>query len=396
MDLDQLLAYTSQKLREMNGRVVEPVRYVIAPYRICPLGAHVDHQGGPVLGRTVDAYSILAFTPSDTAEINLASANYPERSSFSLNEPGPADCRNWDRYAKGAAWSLAKGFRLKRGLTGFVWGTLPGGGLSSSASVGLAYLAALSSVNELSLDRPELIELDLRLENGYLGLQNGILDQTTILYGQVDKLLHINTQNRSVTTIEDPPAASRISFLIFFSGYSRDLTSTGFNQRVIECREAARILAEIEGESDAKLLGDIPKSVWEKHKNRLPTPLRRRAQHFFTEGDRVRLGRRLWYEGDLSGFGALMNQSCVSSIEAYESGSGPIIKLQEIVRSTPGVLGSRFNGGGYGGCVVALAENGKLEGIKETVGRQYQANYPEVAGRYRSFTANYEGGLRLL
>jgi galactokinase/galacturonokinase len=396
MDLDQIIQRTAQHFQESAGRSFETIRHVIAPYRICPLGAHIDHQGGPVLGRTINAYSVLAFSPLDMPEIQLVSANYPEKSSFSLAKPGPVDHSRWDRYARGAVYALSAAYPLRRGLTGFIQGALPDSGLSSSASVGLAYLAALANVNGISLDWTELIELDRRLENSYLGLHNGILDQTTILYGRRDAMLHINTQKRTVTWLEDPPTAADTGFLVFFSGFTRELTATGFNARVIECHQAALQLARMAGLTKPRWLADIPGSVWRSQEDELPDPLRRRARHFFGEVKRVNMGRQAWLEGNMSRFGSLMNESCASSIELYQSGSGPIIRLQEIVSSIDGVLGSRFSGGGYGGCVVALVEKGGIDHVRQAVKARFLDHCPGVAGKYLSFVAKSESGLRLM
>ena len=207
MDLVELLQLTEHKLLEFTGRAVDPIQHVVAPYRICPLGAHIDHQGGPVLGRTINAHSVLAFSGTDRPVMTLASGNYPGSATISLKDPGAVSHDRWDRYARGAVYALARNHQLTRGLVGFVQGTLPGGGLSSSASVGLAYIVALAAVNDLSLGLPERVELDRQLENDYLGLQNGVLDQTTILYGRAACMLSINTRQRSVTVVEDPPAA---------------------------------------------------------------------------------------------------------------------------------------------------------------------------------------------
>ncbi len=396
MDLVELLQLTEHKLLEFTGRAVDPIQHVVAPYRICPLGAHIDHQGGPVLGRTINAHSVLAFSGTDRPVMTLASGNYPGSATISLKDPGAVSHDRWDRYARGAVYALARNHQLTRGLVGFVQGTLPGGGLSSSASVGLAYIVALAAVNDLSLGLPERVELDRQLENDYLGLQNGVLDQTTILYGRAACMLSINTRQRSVTVVEDPPAASEFSFVVFYSGFSRELTSTAFNQRVDECRQAASRLARLAGLGDKQQLADIPDSAWRDHGHRLPDPHRQRAQHFFSEVARVERGREAWRDGDMQQFGRLMNESCASSIESYESGSEEIIGLQNIISKTRGVLGSRFSGGGYGGCVLALVEIEAVARVQDEVRELYLSAFPEARDNFESFVAQSEGGLQLI
>ncbi len=383
------------------GILAESIRHAIAPYRICPLGAHVDHQGGTVLGRTIDAYSVLAFAPLPGPEVRLHSANYPGAAFFKLDDVGQVqveggDFGDWSRYARGAAYVLGQRFRLEHGISGAISGTLPGGGLSSSASAGLAYLAALAAANDLSLSHPDLIELDRQLENDYLGLRNGILDQSTIVHGRRDALLFIDTRDQRVSAIPDPPEALGCRFLIAYSGYSRALTATEFNDRVQECCQAARLLGRHTGQKEAWRLSDISAAGYQRYQDELSAHLSRRAAHYFDEVARVEAGCRAWREGDMARFGALMDASCRSSIFQYECGSGPLIDLHEIVSSAPGVYGSRFSGGGYGGCVVGLAGAEAAPEAIADIERRYRAAYPEVAGRAGCYVASVEEGLRLL
>jgi galactokinase/galacturonokinase len=168
----------------------------------------------------------------------------------------------------------------------------------------------------------------------------------SIVHGKKDALLFMDTLTGSVTAIADFPS-SDAAWIVAYSGISRELTKSGFNVRVAECHEAAALL-----QHGAQILSDVPRNVFEEKKVSLPENLRKRAAHFFTETERVKQGARLWREGDLERFGQLMNQSCESSITNYESGSEVLIQLHEIVSSTNGVYGSRFSGGGYGGCVL--------------------------------------------
>ena len=113
----------------------------------------------------------------------------------------------------------------------------------------------------------------------------------------------------------------------------------------------------------------------------LPENLRRRAEHFFTEVERVHLGARLWQGADLEHFGALMNQSCASSINNYESGSEILIELHELVSTTKGIYGSRFSGGGYGGCVVAIAQKDLAQNACIEIAEKFSAEHPELPSR---------------
>lgn len=353
---------------------------LFSPYRICPIGAHVDHQGGLTLGRTLALGTTLEYEPLASPEVHLVSAQFGA-TRFRLGEP--VDKPHWARYARAAALVLAG--RLKCGLRARVDGPLVGSGLSSSASVGLAYLQALAEVNGLQLSAAELAQLDFQLENGQLGLQNGLLDPLTIVYGRKDALLLMDTLAATATPLPDP-AGSRAAWIVAYSGISRELTKSGFNARVAECHEAASLL-----QPGAWRLADVPPEVYAANQARLPENLRRRAAHFYTEQERVRQGARAWQQADLEGFGALMNQSCASSISNYESGSPILVELHELVSSMPGVYGSRFSGGGYGGCVVALSNREQAGDAARQIEETFRARHPELPSRV--FVAEMGDGL---
>ena len=351
---------------------------IFSPYRICPIGAHVDHQGGPVLGRTIHLGTRLEYEPLDSNEIHITS----EQCGQTRFRIGDLDKAHWARYAQAAARVL----NPARGMTVYVNGALIGAGLSSSASVGLAYLKALADVNDIELTNEKLVWLDYELEHEQLGLQNGILDPLTIVHGKRDALLFMDTLSASVTPIPDTPP-NNAAWIIAYSGVSRELTKSGFNVRVEECRHAASSL-----KPGANILSDVPGELFEEKKLSLPENLRKRAEHFFSEVDRVQRGAKAWEESDLELFGQLMNQSCASSIQSYESGSEILIELHELVSGTRGIYGSRFSGGGYGGCVVALAKRELAQNACNFIAEKFLARHPELPSQV--FVAETGEGLQ--
>lgn len=352
---------------------------IFSPYRICPLGAHVDHQGGVVLGRTIQSGTTLEYRPLDSREIIITSEQLGE-TRFSLGDE--INMTHWVRYAQAAARVLPG---LKRGLQAYVSGPLIGAGLSSSASVGLAYIKALADVNEMELSDSDLVHLDVELENGQLRLQNGILDPLTIVHGKKNALLFMETLTASVMPIPDPPALDA-AWIVAFSGISRELTKSGYNVRVEECRQAASLLVD-----GADKLSEVSHEEFEEKKSLLPPHLSRRAEHFFSEIRRVHAGAKAWQESNLEFFGQLMNQSCQSSIRNYESGSEILIELHELVSNTNGIYGSRFSGGGYGGCVIALAHKDQAESACEEIAEKFSARHVELPSQV--FIAGMGDGL---
>lgn len=354
------------------------MKRIFSPYRICPLGAHVDHQGGAVLGRTMHLGTILEYEPLGSNIVHITSDQFGE-ATFCIGE---LDRDHWVRYAQAAARVLPD---LQRGMRAHVRGTLIGAGLSSSAAVGLAYIRALADVNDLELSNDDLVHLDYELEHGQLGLQNGILDPLTIVHGVSDALLLMDTVMASARPIPDPGSNDAV-WIVAYSGVSRELTKSGFNVRVEECRQAASLL-----QGGASRFCDVPPDVYEEKKMKLPEHLRKRAEHFFTEVERVHQGAQAWEKADLALFGQLMNQSCMSSIRNYESGSKILIELQEFVSTTKGIYGSRFSGGGYGGCVVALANRELAANACAEIAERFLAKHPELPSK--AFIAQTGSGI---
>ena len=369
---------------------------VLSPYRICPIGAHSDHQHAPVLATAIDAHTVLSFAPAPGAEVALASENFPGELRFDLRAPEAGAGPGWGRYARGAAWALRERLpRAPRGLIGRVGGPLPGGGLSSSASVLLAYLSALAHVNGLSLEPRELVLLSRSAENEFVGLASGVLDPAAIVGSRRGRLLAIDTREVRWEVVPCAPSAPAVCFLVIFTGTPRSLVGTRFNQRVEECREAARELARLAGLSPTGFLGVLPDAVFEEHLPALEPALQRRARHVFGERARVARGAEHWRRGELAQFGALMNESCRSSLENYQTGSPELAALQRVLEAIPGVLGARFSGAGFGGCCVALVEAGSAEEARDRALAEFTGLFPALAGRASALLAQGEDGLRL-
>ena len=372
------------------------VTVVASPYRICPLGAHIDHQGGPVLGMTINAYTLMAFRASRDSSVRLRSNNYTGNVSFDLCEIPEFTGSFWGIYPRAAALALQESYEIKTGVVGLLNGMLPGCGLSSSASVLLAYLYALAHVNSLHLEPWELVHLTKRAEQGHIGLNNGILDQTSIVFGKKDHLLHIDTKGEAVSYLADRLGDEQYRLVVAFSGHSRELTTSGYNSRVDECRMAAEQLSAMAGKKTARILSDVSVDDYRQYREALDPVQARRSSHYFGETQRVADGVMAWKSGAVETFGRLMNESCRSSMEKYECGIQPIHDLQQIVSSTEGMFGSRFMGGGFGGCVVGFVKPSHAADAVQHIKTAYCQLHPEVAEQTRVYLARSDSGVRLL
>ena len=396
MDLTELVERQRLALCRSADVPEREIRVVVSPYRVCPIGAHIDHQRGPVLGMAIGAWSLLAFAPVSGSKLRMTSDAFPGEEQLDLTERSDAG-QGWGRYLRAAACVLHE--RLPRrptGLVGSVSGSLPGGGLSSSASILVAYLLALGHANGLTLGPEELVALARRAENEFVGVASGILDPASVVGSRRDRLLFIDTRRSSWQAIPLGPSPTPYRILIAYSGTTRNLASTRFNQRVAECHDAAARLAEFAGCESVEVLGDLPEAVFEAHLAALPRAEQGRAHHFHGERTRVLRGAEAWRRGDLEEFGRLMIESCQSSVENYETGSLEQIQLQRILLATPGVFGARFSGGGYGGCSVALVAEAQAEQARRRVEREFARACPHLERRARAFLVDSEDGARLL
>jgi len=387
--------------QQTRGDVAD-VRVVVSPYRVCPIGAHVDHQGGPMLGMAIDASTQLAYVPSDDGRIQVTSENYPGEVAFDLRDrqDGAAGAPDWAVYVRGAARLFCDAVpSAQRGFVGRIVGALPGGGLSSSASVLLAYLGALADVNDAPLSEHARVALSRRVENEIVGVASGILDPASIVGARKGELLHIDSANERWASHALGGGAPMPRVLIAFTGVERRLVQSGFNDRVEECHLAAEALFAEAGlarpEARRARLGDLDDAVFESHGDAIPEHLARRARHFFGERARVMAGLEDWKRGDLERFGARMKASCESSLHQYETGSKELEALQRVLVATPGVYGARFSGAGFGGCSIALVEAAEADAAVDAVRSGFARACPELAGSMRVFVVDSDDGVRI-
>lgn len=373
-------AYTTLYPRSRGELVIASV-----PLRIAPLGAHSDHQGGCVTGLAIDRFVYLVGERLTEPTIHIHSEAFGDSGEIYFQDVEPLRAVDWRNYIKGciAVTQTAWG-KLQYGFRGVLLGRMPIGGLSSSAAVVLSYLSVLAHCNGRSVSRAELIELARRVENDYLGLKNGIMDQSVIVNAKRDALTWIDCSMNSVRSIPQRVQTTGWEIMIVYSGLSRQLTATPFNKRVIECCDAAREIYQRLGRPvpDAPRLGDFSVDEYESLRMKLSVVAQKRADHFFSEFKRVARGIEAWEFGSIEEFGMLVTQSGHSSIVNFESGSPALISLYEILSNTEGVLGTRFCGGGFQGCCFALIKSGYREAIAETLRRDYVKKHPELLNEY--------------
>ncbi|MCR4834449.1 MAG: GHMP kinase, partial [Butyrivibrio sp.] len=329
--------------------------------------------------------------------IELQSLNFPKRAQFHVNSIPYIKVGDWADYCRGAAKVLAEKWQLRYGLSAVIEGELPIGGLSSSASVIIAFMSALATVNEIKLDEWNLIMMAKKAENEYVGVNCGKLDQSCEVLGRAGSWLYLDCANDSYSLISMPDTMPSYKIVIFFSGLERSLADSAYNLRLDECRAAAYDLLAFAGVKYGKfndtVLRDVPTPIFEEYKEKLPINFRKRAEHFFSENARVKAGIKAWMAGDIVEFGRLVFESGKSSIQNYECGCPELITLYEIMTRTDGIYGGRFSGAGFKGCCIAIVDSKKVEDVLRNVEDEYLRIYPNMAGKYLSTVCSLADGV---
>ena len=372
-----------EKFFEIYGR--DAAGFTFSPYRVCPIGAHSDHNLGKITGFAIDKGIHIAYSPKHNGVIEMTSLQFPKRAQWHLREIGDKT-GDWADYLRGATWALSKKHALTTGLCGVIEGSLPIGGLSSSAAVILAFLAALCKVNGITVGAQELIQIAFDAEKNYVGVNVGTLDQSCEVLSRKGHLLYLDCKDDTYELIPTSPEMKPYRIAIFFSGLEHSLAGSKYNMRVDELRAGVYALQAFSGMEYGKFnqanARDVEWEVYQEYKDRLPRNWQLRCEHWYTEFQRVEAGAEAWRRGDIEEYGRLSFESGWSSIHNWESGAPEQIRLYEIMRETSGIYGGRFSGAGFKGCCMALVDPAKVDDIRAEVERKYLTAYPEMNGKY--------------
>ena len=389
--------FCEDSFRQTYGR--EPSGRSFCPYRICPIGAHSDHNLGKITGLAIDKGIHIAYSPKQNGVVEMSSLQFPKRAQWHIASVPAAKQGDWADYLRGATRALGRKYPLSMGVCGVIEGSLPIGGLSSSAAVIIAFLQALCRVNGISLAPREIIDIAYDAELNYVGVSVGKLDQSCEVLSKRDHLLYLDTLDGQYELIPRHPAMKPWKIAIFFSGLEHSLAGSKYNMRVDELRAGVYALQALAGMEYGKfgeaMARNVPRSVYERYKNRLPAPWARRCEHWYTEFDRVEEGAEAWRRGDIETYGRLSFESGWSSIHNWESGAPEQIRLYEIMTQTEGIYGGRFSGAGFKGCCMALIDPAFEESVSRSVSEAYLKSFPHLAEKYGVYICESADGVSL-
>lgn len=367
------------------------------PYRVCPLGAHIDHQLGKVTSFAIDKGINIEYNATDNGYFYVKSDNFIDYKEFYLNDM-PSFDKSWSDYLIGSILALREDYEINCGIDAHILPALPSGGIASSSSIIIAYILAIAKVNNIKLEEKDLISLVVKVENYYLNTKVGILDPSSEVYAKKNSLLYLDTKKNTYKLVK-PKKEDLFKICLIYSGVSRRLTNTYYNIRVDECKSVAFYLNSIMQNTPIEFkdsyLRNFSYDDYCNNRAYLPINYQKRADHFYEEMKRVKDGIILFEKGDLESFGKLVFESGTSSINKYQTGSEQLETLHNIAMETKGIYGGRFSGAGFNGYYMALIDPLKKEEIIENVKVKYLKKYPQYTGKFNIEICDTSDGVNI-
>ena len=364
-----------QKVIDKFLEIYQPqnqVRTFFAPGRINLIGEHTDYNGGYVFPASISFGTYAVASKRNDRTIQFYSMNFEEKGivTVSLDDLAYNKADDWVNYPKGMIdYFLKAGYEIDRGFDVVYYGNIPNAaGLSSSASIELATGVMLEALYQLEIDRIEMVKIGQQVENKYIGVNSGIMDQFAIGMGKKDHAIILDTN-----TLEYQYAPVELGdyvIMIMNTNKRRELADSKYNERRSECESA---LKDLQSELPIKSLGELSIEEFEKNKHLIKSDVeQKRAKHAVYENQRTKDALEKLQAGDLQAFGRLLNQSHLSLEHDYEVTGIELDTLAHSAWEQPGVLGARMTGAGFGGCAIALVEKSKVDAFKENIDAIYR------------------------
>jgi len=374
--------------------------------RFCLGVEHGDYNGTELFGVGTDRFIWLAYKPNSTGKVRLFSANFPDDGVIEFDMGNVPEARSsamahtWGRFACGIDYILRReGYNLTQGIDGVLYGNIPGGGMSRSASLCNNLILSLFDVNEIEVeDENTIVDLAQAVENDYIGSPCGKLDQTMVIFAREGMATHYNPQDRSIDYVPIGAGALDFRIMVLDTGTDRPgLEKSTYRSRREECERLVSILQK--GRYDLSSLADVTDdAVYEKimgefgdkHPN-----LCDRLRYIFIAQKRFGKMLEAWKAGDIETVGRIFRADGIALRDDYKISGPELETMCDIVRTVPGVLGERLLGGGDKGASGALVRAECVEAVKNAVDTAYPRSCPDFADKYAVHVCKVVDGVRV-
>ena len=375
--IDQIAATYREKFGHTAAHIAR------APGRVNLLGEHVDYNDGFVLPAAIDRATYVAFSPTNARHSTLVAVDFNQQASFSpqtipsKTQADSSSLPEWALYPAGVMWVLLEENLPILSMNAVYASDVPrGSGLSSSASVEMAFMIAWQNLGGWTLPSMQRALLGQKAENKYVGVNCGIMDQFASACGVENKLLLLDCRSLEWKTI---PLPEKVSIVIADTTIRRKLTSGEYNKRRAACEEAVRLLKSVL--PNIMSLRDVSVDDFNRLAMKLPVEIEKSARHVVEEIERSKQAQALLEAGDVENFGRLMNECHVSLRDLYKVSCPELNVMAGIAQSIKGCYGARLTGAGFGGCTVNLVARDRVDDFAQSLASGYESEtgiHPEI------------------
>ncbi|WP_099088610.1 galactokinase [Weissella cibaria] len=353
----------------------DPAKLYFSPGRVNLIGEYTDFNGGHVFPAAISVGTYGAIAPRDDNQIRTYSANYPEAGiqTITVTDLALRPYDTWIKYLRGVMTVMAEaGYPVTKGFDLAIVGDMPtASGLSSSASLEILLLNMLQDMMGYQIDKLTIVKLGQAVENDYLGLKTGIMDQFAVAFGEDEQGIFLDTNTMAYEMV--PAEFGDYRLLVMTTNKKRELTDSKYNERRAESEEALALLQE---NVDVETLGDLTVPEFEAAAADFEKDhalVMKRARHAVSENQRTIAAKAALQAHDLVRFGELLTASHASLRDDFEVSGIELDTLVETALRQPGVLGARMTGAGFGGSAIALVEKDQVPAVTTAVGDVYTA-----------------------
>ncbi|ALI32178.1 galactokinase [Weissella cibaria] len=353
----------------------DPAKLYFSPGRVNLIGEYTDFNGGHVFPAAISVGTYGAIAPRDDNQIRTYSANYPEAGiqTITVTDLALRPYDTWIKYLRGVMTVMAEaGYPVSKGFDLAIVGDMPtASGLSSSASLEILLLNMLQDMMGYQIDKLTIVKLGQAVENDYLGLKTGIMDQFAVAFGEDEQGIFLDTNTMAYEMV--PAEFGEYRLLVMTTNKKRELTDSKYNERRAESEEALALLQE---NIDVETLGDLTVPQFEAAAADFEKDhalVMKRARHAVSENQRTIAAKAALQAHDLVQFGELLTASHASLRDDFEVSGIELDTLVETALRQPGVLGARMTGAGFGGSAIALVEKDQVPAVTTAVGDVYTA-----------------------
>lgn len=371
LSVENLIFKAKEELRALLGKSIQPedITVSIAPGRANLIGEHTDYNNGYVMPLAIDKHTVIVGTKLNEKKIFVKSLHFNEKKIFPLNDIKFKKEDKWVNYLKGILFFLTQeGYKFDHGAAVVIINDLPvNAGVSSSASLEVAFANFISKLYNFNLDKKTIAEISFKAEREFMNISCGIMDQYIITFAKTSTLLFLDTLEKKFEYINFPTNKAKI---VLVDSRVKHEAKQVLNERRQECQNAVNILRKFD--NAIKSLRDVTLEMFEKYKNKLPEKLRKRVEHIVFENQRVMQTVDVLKKGKLEDLSTILREGHESCKRLYEVSCYELDLLVDLAYDIEGTIGARLTGAGFGGNTINVVYSDSVNDFAKVISEKYK------------------------